>query len=456
MATGTYKVSTSPTPVYGTSSEANKALQIKLNTDNAGKAGYTPLVVDGKYGDLTKAATTFAPTPAPVDTAVKYDSKTGKLLNPTTASTTGNTTATVNTTDPTITSDSYRASVDALNNKITEYQTKLKSENEADIQGIKDAYEAAKVIQDARQNKDYAGRSTGLVTSGGGFLGATQSQQGVLQNLNDTFNQEKQALMAKRDAAIQASRNAYDAKSYALAMEQLKNAKDAEQELYNRQKDAADQKLALSREARAQDEYDRGVSQDKAKAYAMMDDATFKKTDTSSVDAAYYPGYAADYRDTVKKAEAVKNTKDQLEVQNDIYTLLNKVPAGRQVSIGGKNYAGLKPSSNGVSLKDVITPQRAAIVGLPSSVAGMKEKDVVLSLELSKPAAWFVTALENAKQQSLSDATIAQEWNALRNDPDMEAYRNTIKLDQRHGVNAGNDDLAAAIDAIAGSDTTQQ
>lgn len=380
---------------------------------------------------------------------VKFDYKTGKALTP---PTTTPAPVTKNTTDPTITSNSYRSSIDALNNKITEYSSQLKSENDSDIQGIKDSYEAAKLIQDARQNKDYAGRSTGLVTSGGGFLGATQSQQGVLQNLNDTFTQEKQALMAKRDAAIQASRSAFNGKAFGLAMQQLNLAKDAEQELYDRQKDDADAKLSASREARAQDEYDRGVSQDKAKAFSLMDDETFAKTDTADVDAAYYPGYSKDYRDTVKKAEAVKDTKDQLDFENDVYTLLGKVPAGRKVTVGGKTYVGLKPSANGVSMKDVITPQRAAIVGLPTSVAGMKEKDVVLSLELAKPAAWFITALEQARQQSLSDAAVAQEWNALRADPDMVSYRNTIKLDQRNSINSNDDDLAAAINAIAGTE----
>lgn len=51
------------TPVYGTSGSSVAKLQAELNTKNAGQTGYTPLVVDGKYGPLTAAAAAYkAPT----------------------------------------------------------------------------------------------------------------------------------------------------------------------------------------------------------------------------------------------------------------------------------------------------------------------------------------------------------------------------------------------------------
>lgn len=54
-------------PTLGYSGDAVKAYQTQLNTQNAGKAGYTPLVVDGKYGSLTQAASQYKnPTPAPI------------------------------------------------------------------------------------------------------------------------------------------------------------------------------------------------------------------------------------------------------------------------------------------------------------------------------------------------------------------------------------------------------
>ncbi len=50
----TYKPST--TANFGESGDAVRVLQTKLNTQNVGKAGYTPLKVDGLYGPLTQAA----------------------------------------------------------------------------------------------------------------------------------------------------------------------------------------------------------------------------------------------------------------------------------------------------------------------------------------------------------------------------------------------------------------
>lgn len=57
---------TGATPSLGTSGDAVKAYQTQLNTQNAGQAGYTPLVVDGKYGPVTQAASLYK-APAPAD-----------------------------------------------------------------------------------------------------------------------------------------------------------------------------------------------------------------------------------------------------------------------------------------------------------------------------------------------------------------------------------------------------
>jgi hypothetical protein len=67
MATQSYTpLSQGQAPAMGTSGDAVKTLQTSLNTQNAGKAGYTPLVVDGKYGALTQAAVNYkAPTSTP-------------------------------------------------------------------------------------------------------------------------------------------------------------------------------------------------------------------------------------------------------------------------------------------------------------------------------------------------------------------------------------------------------
>lgn len=49
-------------PALGTSGQAVADLQTQLNTQNAGKAGWTPLAVDAKYGPLTQVGVGFKPT----------------------------------------------------------------------------------------------------------------------------------------------------------------------------------------------------------------------------------------------------------------------------------------------------------------------------------------------------------------------------------------------------------
>ena len=49
------------TPIPGTSGPSVAAMQTSLNSAYAGQSGYTPLVVDGKYGPLTQAAAAYKP-----------------------------------------------------------------------------------------------------------------------------------------------------------------------------------------------------------------------------------------------------------------------------------------------------------------------------------------------------------------------------------------------------------
>lgn len=393
----------------------------------------------------------------------KFDPNTGKAL-----------------TDPTITSTSYRSGVDALGKDInkaydssglsktrTDMEKILKSEKERlkadyeeDAFGINSAYREASRIQGERQTKDYAGRSTSLVTSGGGFLGATQSQSGVLQNLSNDFENEKGALMAKRDAALQASRSAYNDKAFKMATQELEIAKNAEQELYNRQKDFADQQLALARESRASDEYSRDKAKDSLDLLTNMEDEDFANVDEASIkaiDEIYGAGFTQSARKIQQKANNIKTQSDQTKLELDILQELRQIPSGQKVVLGGKTYYGKKQPS-GTSMKGVITPIRAQTAGLPNSVVGMDEKDMILSLEMNKPAQWFIDYLETSGQNRppyipLTQSQILSQWNALRQDDDMVAYRNTVKLDQRNGINSGDDDeLMKAIEALSGEE----
>lgn len=241
--TGTYKASTSTKATPGTSSTANSSLQSSLNAKGAN------IKVDGKYGPETAAA------------VAKY----------------GGSSSPITSTDAAKTSTAYRSDIKNIDRDITglknayaiddanlrAYQDTLAKRRVDEIAGIKSEFDIAKTAQEIGQGKDYESRATSLITSGGGFLGATQSQQGVLQNLKGTFEAERTALMSKREAAILAAQNAYDEKDFAAARELSKNARELQKEIYSRQKDYADQSLAIARENRAQTEFDMGITDKK-------------------------------------------------------------------------------------------------------------------------------------------------------------------------------------------------
>ncbi len=224
-------------------------------------------------------------------------------------------------------------------------QARLATERTATIGDIKTQSEIDQQNQAKQQNQDYASRSTSLVTSGGGFLGATQSQQGVLQNLKGTFDAEHQALIAKRDAAVNAAQSAYNDKDFAAAKELANNAKDLQNQIYTRQTDFADQQLKIASENRAQTEFNMGITDKKVAGYANMSDAQFaaqNPADIAALDAQYYPGYTAAARTIAKQALDVKTRTDAVNLDANIMDIRLKTPLGQKITLGGQTYTGLK------------------------------------------------------------------------------------------------------------------
>jgi hypothetical protein len=231
--------------------------------------------------------------------------------------------------------------------QIAAQQAALAERRKLEVDSIKSEFDVAQKGQEVRQGQDYAARSTSLVTSGGGFLGATQSQEGVLQNLKGTFEAEKTALMSKREAAILAANSAYEDKDFALAREKTKLATDLQKEIYTRQQDYADMTLKIASANRAQTEFDMGITDKKVASYAMMDDYTFAAQDPGEIaklDAQYYPGYTENARIVAKKALDTKTKKEAVSLDADILDMRLKMPAGQKFTLNGQSYTGLKPA----------------------------------------------------------------------------------------------------------------
>lgn len=375
--------------------------------------------------------------------------------------------------NPVVSSTSDRGNIDALGNTIktmadtsglsashdettkmlNDRMTALDQQRQAEIARITSEFDQASKDQETRQTKDYAGTSTNLVTAGGGFLGYTGSQQGVLKNLQQTFESEKAALLSKRQSAIQQAQSAYDEKQFALAAKLADEAKNYESDLYQRQKDHADQLLAVARENRSQSEYERTTVENNLKDLSLVassdKELSLDPTKAKQIDNFYgVPGFTKQYLEVARKQAQTKSNADQVKTDIDIQTLLAKVPAGQKVTIGDKTYVGMKkatPTSSSGTISPLIIQQIPQLAPLQ----GMKEDDIIMSLELSKPPVWFTQSLKT----NVPNAPIDQQaaWDTFRNDPDLVSYRNTVRLNKRQSINATDPAAqAAALKAALG------
>lgn len=268
-------------------------------------------------------------------------------------------------TNPASSSNSYRGDLTATRADISglerayrqemkmwqQQQAALAERRVNEIAGIKSEFDVAKTAQEAGQKYDYAGRATSLATSGGGFLGATQSQEGVLQNLKGTHEAERTALMAKRESAINAANAAYEDKDFALAKEMANSAKEYQKILYSREQDYNDQVLKMAQENRAQTEFDMGMTEKKIEGYANMSDEEFKNINPSDfeyLDRNYFSGYTKSMREVVKKERDVKTMKDQMDIDTTILDMRLKMPAGKKFQLNGVTYTGMKTNESGM------------------------------------------------------------------------------------------------------------
>jgi len=434
------------TPTLGTSGASIKAYQTSLNTQNAGQTGYVPLKIDGMFGPLTQAASQFKAPVAP-------SPQQGNPNNPVITSNNTRSTNDAIVNDVTGLTNAHNDSTKLLQDRMDALDQRRKDE----VAGLTASYERAINEQGLRQEKDYAGKATNLITAGGGFLGMTGSQSGVLQNLQHTFDTEKTALLSKRDAAIQEAKNAIDDKQFALAKSKAEEARSYEKDLYDRQKDVADQKLSLSREARQQAEYDRGYTDERLKAYSSLSSEEFSKltpTQIGEVDKFYYPGYTSAARLINEKVASGKSMKENIALKNDIQDLINKTPYGKRIALpDGTFVVGQKrpPGSGSRSTANIITPLMASQIPALKGLVGQNEKAMIKTLLFDNPPGWYAQFYKESAPDAFAGATtetLKSDWVKFKAQPDIAAWRNTMDFTKENVK----DDLVSALENLKEGD----
>jgi len=237
-----------------------------------------------------------------------------------------------------------------------EQQQALADRRTQTVNDIKSEFDITSKAQQLGQASDYAARSTNLITSGGGFLGATQSQEGVLQNLRATHEAEKTALFTKREAAINAANIAYEDKDFALAREMSKNATDLQKEIYKRQTDFADQELKIAASNRAQTELDINIKNQwnslsvKYPSAGILESDSLEQVNTKIRD-------SNEYKLDIRKAEAdIANTRSLINERNS--NLSTKPFTVDEILQYQTDYpdAGIVMGDSPASIKDKINP----------------------------------------------------------------------------------------------------
>lgn len=138
-----------------------------------------------------------------------------------------------------------------VNKLYEDRRSSLDKRREEEVKAINASFDQAETNTRTAQTNE-TGTSTRNLLMMGGSLGSSASEQGALLQLERSHRDEMNALVAKRQAAIQMAQNAYDDKSFALAQAQIKSVQDIDNEIYKRQQDFIDNTLSYMSESRQQ------------------------------------------------------------------------------------------------------------------------------------------------------------------------------------------------------------
>lgn len=424
---------TATTATFGEKSPAVLELQKKLNTLGAG------LKEDSMYGPLTQAAfSQFSDqlnTPAPTTT----------ITTPSAPLTVSDDPAAKMEKELQNYVEKQTESIGDSNKRFDNYLSELEKRRDQEVAAIEAQFKEARERTEGAQKGETGSTQAGLLRMGG-FLGESGSGTGVMLNLAQQHRNEINALEGKKAAAIQAARNAFSDKQFELAKQKASEAKSIEKDIISRQDEFFNRSLQLSQEQRAGDKFSREKAEQDLDAVALLSDNEFLNLDPKKVqeiESVYgIPGYVKKYREIAKAQATAKTNKEKLELNTKIFNIIKNIPKGQKVTMpDGTVYIGIKEAKKtGDPFKGKIYPSLADQLGLPPSVVGMSERDLILSLELANPPAWFKESLG----MSMEADALKAEWEGFREDQDMQAYRNTVRLNQRTGL-PGADSISALM-----------
>jgi hypothetical protein len=279
---------------------------------------------------------------------------------------------------------------------ITNYIKELDARAREEEASIKEDFAGQAGGLSSQQTRETGSTSVALARAGG-YLGVSGSGTGVMLNLAQTHRAEMQQLEARRQAALRAARSATGDKKFAAAKLYAETARDLEKQSYDRQEKFFESVKKMNDEVDIYNTIAGGIK-DPAKIFeklegkvsikqisdflenskpATNDGATFKYTNEdiahlmgagfSKVDVETLQAYVEEngYDATVR----AQMTPKQRAVADAIY--YPKAPATPK-GVGG-----------------ALTIGEATQMGLPTTLVGRSEQQVIADLNSSVPPNWF-------------------------------------------------------------------
>lgn len=154
----------------------------------------------------------------------------------------------------------------AIDKLYSDRQSKLEERRAADFERINAEYDLGKSTAETRQAKELEPIQSRLDllkdTPYGDKAAIEEDLKQKLFGLQESHKQEMSLLYNRRESSLATARTAYEDNDFKLAELQLKNAKDAEDNIYNRQKDFLNLALQFTQENRQQQQIDYNMSKD--------------------------------------------------------------------------------------------------------------------------------------------------------------------------------------------------
>lgn len=224
-----------------------------------------------------------------------------------------------------------------------EYDPLIQKVTEAKRQGLPKAYISAGE-RGGFMSTQMSGVSALTPTQGGDFIGSGGELSNIkseydnnIANLNTQKLRAIQLAKQKAEEAIRTGKS--EANDQARQLFQL--AQDANTKSIEMAQKKVDLISSYTKANEAKLKYNTDMVSNLAETGSPLTDEL-----KSGIDAQYGDGYADKLYTTSQKALAAEDEKDQTALLKDVYSILDKVPVGKTVTIGNNTYEGMQKNDS--------------------------------------------------------------------------------------------------------------